>query len=174
MALDPREVVCIKALFDAGAQTKALARAFGHDQRTIRKTIRHWTRSPLKEPPLYTQWQRGLPGETLTAIQRYFAQLSRHEHTVLHTLHTAAQATDDALGFPSQDVYNEILHTAQPQEILARSGTAPPGPSQYCAAGLCRVAGTHRVSAMARVTRCLISRALYVIVIVGYCAVCHM
>ena len=118
MALDLREAVYIKALFDAGAHTKALAMAFGHDQRTIRKTIRHWTRSPIKEPPLYTQWQRGLSAETLAAIKSYFAQLSRREQTVLHTLYEAARDIDEELVFASQHAYDEIIRTAQPHESL--------------------------------------------------------
>ena len=118
MALDPREVIYIKALFDAGAHTKALALVFGHDQRTIRKTIRRWTRSPVKEPPLYTQWRRGIPTETLAAIKTYFDQLSLHEQTVLRTLHNATWTTDEELSFPDQQAYNEIIHTAQPQESL--------------------------------------------------------
>ncbi len=118
MALDPREALAIKALFDAGAHTKALALAFGHDQRTIRKLLRRWTREPIHEPPLFTRWQRGLSAETLAAIQQYLQQLSRHEQAVLHHLHTAAHRAEDTLAFPSQQAYEAILHVAHPHESL--------------------------------------------------------
>jgi hypothetical protein len=118
MALDPREATAMKALFDAGAHTKALAIAFGHDQRTIRKMLRSWTREPIKEPPLYTRWQRGLSADTQAAIQGYFQQLSLHEQTALRRLRSATHTTDDTLAFPSQHAYDEILEIAQPHESL--------------------------------------------------------
>ena len=118
MALDPREVLSITTLFDAGAHTKALARAFGHDQRTIRKTICRWTRRPLHEPPLFIQWQRGLSPETLAAIQHYLHQLSHHEQQVVQRLHEMAHASDDTLALPSPHTYREIIQAAQPRESL--------------------------------------------------------
>jgi hypothetical protein len=118
MALDPREAMSIKALFDAGAHTKALAMAFGHDQRTIRKMMRSWTRRPITEPPLHTQWQPGLSPETLAEIQHYLAHLTRHEREVLHRLREVAQTTDEALAFSSPHAYDDIIRAAKPQESL--------------------------------------------------------
>lgn len=118
MALDPREVLAIKTLFDAGAHTKALAMAFGHDQRTIRKALRRWTRRPLQEPPLYTQWRQGLSPETLAAIKKHFEQLAVQEQTMFHALSTVAQDTDDDLALPSEDAYAEVLRTAHPRESV--------------------------------------------------------
>jgi hypothetical protein len=118
MALDPHEVLSITTLFDTGAHTKALALAFGHDQRTIRKAIRRWTRSPLQEPPLFTQWQRGLSSETLAAIQSYLQQLSRHEQQIVQRLCDMAHATEDTLAFTSPHAYGEIIQAAQPRESL--------------------------------------------------------
>ena len=118
MALDPREALSIKALFDAGAHTKALAMAFGHDQRTIRRTMRQWTRQPIAEPPLPLHWQQGLSPDTLGEMHRYFERLRRHERTILHRLQEVAQATDETLAFPSPSAYDEIIRAAQPHESL--------------------------------------------------------
>lgn len=118
MALDPREASHIKALFDAGAHTKALASAFGHDQRTIRKILRHWTPTPIQEAPLSTRWQHDLPAATLAAIHDYFAHLSAHEQAMLRQLRTVAAVEDDAVALPSRQAYDALLQLAQPQESL--------------------------------------------------------
>jgi hypothetical protein len=119
MALRPHEVACLTQLAAAGAHPELLAQVFGRDLRTIRSVLAQVGVRPLPSVPLPSDWRRGLPPATITAIRAYVSQLRTQEQAAWQRLQQAAVDVSAATyTFPSPEAYTAVLQTAHPPETL--------------------------------------------------------
>jgi hypothetical protein len=115
----PRESARLRQLYLASAHLKALARAFGRDERTVVAALRREGIPLRQDLPLSTAWHVGLSTETHRALQSYFADLQqREERAWQQLLQAALEQTARGFVFASHEEYAAILRTAEPSESL--------------------------------------------------------
>jgi hypothetical protein len=123
----PRESLALVLLYQAGAHLEALARALGHDARTVRKVLRQ-AGIPLRaDAPLPADWRAGLSREPVAALDGYRTAVAQWHRTAWQQIHQqATQPAPGQYGFRSATAYTTLLQPPTPldlpEDVVVRLG----------------------------------------------------